>query len=213
MPLHVSQTWNVALLQVCRHRVNDHKQELNKWGAPLLGLAKSIYYLFWPVICWSCYKETKGVKSVDGETSFTATAIVCTWFWKKQRWITTLLAMPCIFFYYNLHIWQLRKLQHNHRYLVPSTAQECHLNDARQTSCDHVHQDSECKKWKDIVIQDPWISRELSSYYRFTQWFGPTLTATEPLFSKSGDLERVGHLIWVKIQIYVKIIWQSTSVA
>ena len=102
---------------------------------------------------------------------------------------------------YNLHIWQLRKLQHKHHYLVPSTAQECHLNDARQTSCDHVHQDSECKKSKDIVIQDPWISRELSSYYRFTQWFGPTLTATEPLFSKSGDLERVGHLIWVKIQI------------
>ena len=102
---------------------------------------------------------------------------------------------------YNLYIWQLRKLQHKHHYLVPSTAQECHLNDARQTSCDHVHQDSECKKWKDIVIQDQWISRELSSYYRFTQWFGPTLTATEPLFSKSGDLERVGHLIWVKIQI------------
>ena len=94
--LHVSQTWNIALLQVCRHRVNDHKQKLNKWGAPLLGLAKSIYYLFWPVICWSCYKETKSVKSVDGETSFTATAIVCTWFWKKQRWITTLLATLCI---------------------------------------------------------------------------------------------------------------------
>ena len=28
-PLHVSQTWNVALLQVSRRRVNDHKQKLN----------------------------------------------------------------------------------------------------------------------------------------------------------------------------------------
>ena len=28
-PLHVSQTWNAALLQVCRRKVNDHKQKLN----------------------------------------------------------------------------------------------------------------------------------------------------------------------------------------
>ena len=35
-PIHVCQTWNAALLQVCRRRVKDHKQKLNI-GHPCCG--------------------------------------------------------------------------------------------------------------------------------------------------------------------------------
>lgn len=56
--------------------------------------------------------------------------------------------MPCILLIttFTYDSWGSYNIKHH--YLVPSTAQECHLNDARQTSCDHVHQGSESKKMK-----------------------------------------------------------------